>query len=152
MTKPDNLSKVQSLARNNNLSLIAIDEAHLCTEWAELRKAYKELGKLRYDFPDIPIMALTATAEPDIVDDMKALLRRPHVAQSSVNRPNIFLSVEELPSAKSEPPAMQFARRAADIIGSSSAIIYTDFISDVGPIVSALAELGVDAVGYHGGT
>lgn len=36
------------------------------------------------------------------------------------------------------------------IIGTSSAIIYTDFISDVGPIISALAELGIDAVGYHG--
>ena len=45
---------------------------------------------------------------------------------------------------------MQFAHRAADIIGTSSAIIYTDFISDVGPIISALAELGIDAVGYHG--
>lgn len=70
--------------------------------------------------------------------------------QASVNRPNIYLHAEELKPDKSEPTAMQFAHRAADIIGSPSAIIYTDFISDVGPIVSALAEIGIDAVGYHG--
>ena len=95
-------------------------------------------------------MALMATAMPDVVDDIKSLLRHPQVVQASVNRPNIYLHVEELKPDKSEPQAMQFARRAADIIGSSSAIIYTDFISDVGPIVSALAEIGIDAVGYHG--
>ena len=69
-------------------------------------------------------MALTATAKPDTVEDMKDLLRHPHVVKASVNRPNIYLSVEELPSSnKSTPPAMQFSRRAADIIGTSSAII-----------------------------
>lgn len=87
---------------------------------------------------------------PDIVEDMKVLLRHPQVIQASMNRPNIFLNVEELISDKSMPPAVQFAHRAANIIGSSSAIIYTDFISDVGPKVSALADLGVDTVGYHG--
>ena len=142
--------KVQSLAQNGHLSLIAIDEAHLCTEWSDFRSSYKELKKLKYDFPDVPIMALTATAMPEVVKDMKSLLRRPHIVQASVNRPNIYLGVEELKSDKTVPPAIQFARRAADIIGSTSAIVYTDFISDIGPIVSALAEVGVDAVGYHG--
>lgn len=55
--------------------------------------------------------------------------------------------MEELPSDKSVPTATQFARRAS---GNSSSIIYTDFIADVGPIVSGLAEEGIEAVGYHG--
>ena len=131
--------------------MIASDEAHLFCELADFRNAYKDLKKLKYNFPTIPIMALTTTAKPNTVEDMKDLLRHPHVVKASVNRPNIYLSVEDPPSPnKSTPPAMQFARRAADIIGTSSAIIYTDFISDVGPIISALAELGIDAVGYHG--
>ena len=45
---------------------------------------------------------------------------------------------------------MQFATRAAEIAGTAPAIIYTDFISDIGPIVSGLLEIGIDAVGYHG--
>ena len=68
-----------------HLSLIAIDEAHLCTEWVDFRSAYKDLKKFTYDFPDTPIMALMATAMPDVVDDIKSLLRHPHVVQASVN-------------------------------------------------------------------
>ena len=45
---------------------------------------------------------------------------------------------------------MQFAKRAAEIVQSTSSIVYTDFIKDIGPIVSALEEVGVEAVGYHG--
>ena len=150
LTKPCNFSKLKSVVEKKQLGLIAIDEAHLFVEWADLRNAYSELKKLKYDFPDTPIMALTATAIPTVVDEIKQLLRHPLVAKTSVNRPNICLNVEELVTDKSTPAVMQFASRAADIIGSTSAIIYTDFISDVGPIVSALAELGVHAVGYHG--
>ena len=102
--------KIQSLAQSGNLSLIAIDEAHLCTEWADFRSAYKDLKKFKYDFPDIPIMALTATAMPDVVDDIKSLLRHTYVVRSSEYQPDIYLHVEELMPDKSEPPAMQFAR------------------------------------------
>ena len=97
-------------------------------------------------------MALTATAMPDTLEDITDILRNPKVIRCSVNRPNVYLCVKELhrASEKSLAPAMQFSQRAKGIIGSSSAIIYTDFISDVGPIVSALGELGINAVGYHG--
>lgn len=82
MSKPDNLSKVESLASRKQLSLIAIDEAHLFCEWADFRNAYKDL---KYNFPTILIMALTATVKPDTVEDMKNLLRHPHVVKASVN-------------------------------------------------------------------
>ena len=45
---------------------------------------------------------------------------------------------------------MQFAKRAADIAGTDKAIIYTDSISDIGPILSSLHEIGTGAVRYHG--
>ena len=83
--KPGNLSKIQLLSSRKQLSLIAIDEAHLFCEWADFRSAYKDLKKLKYDFPDVPIMALTATAKPDTVEDMKDLLRHPHIVKASVN-------------------------------------------------------------------
>jgi len=64
-----------------------------------------------------------------------------------MNRPNVTLSVEELNKDKSLNHAEQFAKRAAEICGSSSSIVYTYFIADIGPIVSALQQVGVEAVG-----
>ena len=95
-------------------------------------------------------MALTATASPTVEEDMKLLLRDPVVTKSSVNRPNVTLNVEEITSDKSLSYSEQFALRVAEIIGSSLSIVYTDFIADIGPIVSRLAEVGVEAVGYEG--
>ena len=60
------------------------------------------------------------------------------------------MKVEELTTDTSVEPAMQFALRAIEIAGCTACIIYTDFIADIGPIVSALSDLGVEAVGYHG--
>ena len=96
-------------------------------------------------------MCLTATATPTVEEDIKLLLRNPVVRKMSMNRPNVTLNVEEVKEDKSLNHAEQFAKRVAEICGSSSSIIvYTDFIADIGPIVSALEQVGVEAVGYHG--
>lgn len=58
--------KVQALAAASKLSLLAIDEAHLVSEWADFRKAYRDLESLHSSFCDTPIMALTATATPEV--------------------------------------------------------------------------------------
>ena len=151
VTKPANQVLMHSLVRASKLSLIAIDEAHLFTEWSDFRCAFRELRKLKSDFPTVPIMALTATATANVQDDINLLLRNPITSKSSMNRPNITLNVEELSQDKTVPPAVQFAKRAAEIISNcTSSIIYTDFIADIGPIVSALQDVGVEAVGYHG--
>ena len=95
-------------------------------------------------------MALTATANSVVEDEIKILLQHPVIQKASMNHPNVALYVEELESDKSVPPAMQFGTRASEIMGSSAAIVYTDFIADIGPIVSSLSENGIHAVGYHG--
>ena len=92
-------------------------------------------------------MALTATATEKVEEDIKLLLRNPVTSKSSMNRPNVTLSV--LLHDSSLPRVVQFAKRAAEIMQSTSSIVYTDFIKDIGPIVSAL-EVEVEAVGYHG--
>lgn len=150
VTKPGNHVLMHSLVRANKLALIAIDEAHLFTEWSDFRCAFSELRKLKSDFHTVPIMALTATATANVEDDINLLLRNPVTSKSSMNRPNITLNVEELAHDKAVPPSVQFAKRAAEIIGRTSSIIYTDFIADIGAIVSALEDVGVEAVGYHG--
>ena len=148
MAKPSSQAKLQALAGVNQLSLI--DEAHLYTEWCSFRSAFTDLKNLKYNFPDTPIMALTAKANSVVEDEIKILLRHPVIEKASMNCPNIALYVEELESDKSVPPAMEFGTRVSKIIGSSAAIVYTDFITDIGPIVSSLSENGIQAVGYHG--
>ena len=62
IAKPEKISALQRLSEAGKLSLIAIDEAHLVSDWSDFRKAYLELGNLKYTSPDVPMMALTATA------------------------------------------------------------------------------------------
>ena len=150
ISKPVNQSRLQGLKNANKLALIAIDEAHLITEWSDFRPAFSELKQLKVNFPDTPIMALTATVTPEVEEGIKQILRDPMIKKTSVNRVNITLKVEELQNDKTVGSATQFALRATEIANSSPAIIYTDFIADIGPIVSALSDLGVEAVGYHG--
>ena len=130
--------------------MIAIDEAHLVSEWGDFRNAFSELGELKYSFVDVPIMALSATATTHFEAKFKQILRNPIINKASINRPNITLIVEELQHDKNIGHAMQFAKRAAQIAGKSPVIIYTDFIADIGPIVCNLHDIGIEAVGYHG--
>ena len=150
ITKSCNQQKVQELNRNKKLALIAIDEAHLVSEWAAFRNAFSELKELKHMFCDVPIIALSATATTEVEGKIRQLLRNPVTQKTSVNRPNITLNVEELHQDTNVVPAKQFAARAAEIAGTAPAIIYTDFIADIGPIVSSLSELGIEAVDYHG--
>lgn len=98
-------------------------------------------------------MALTATATPAVENDIKKLLRNPLVLRASINRPNITLSAQEVIMAPAGTPKKYchiFADHVAEISQSEPTIVYTDFIADIGPIVSALSDLGIDAVGYYG--
>src|SRR3954471_353835 len=83
-------------ALNWNIAQIAIDEAHCISEWGhDFRPEYRELKKLRKHLPDVPMMALTATATErvriDIVKELK--LREPRCYVASFNRPNLSYRV-----------------------------------------------------------
>ena len=95
-------------------------------------------------------MALTATATPKVEDEIKKLLCNPVVSKASINRPNIFRSATELVIPHSSDYFHVFASHVADISNSEPTIVYTDFISDIGPIVSSLSNIGIEAVGYYG--
>ena len=148
ISKSPNKEKVQHLVRHK-LSLIAIDEAHLFHMWPQFRTSYQQLETLKSDFPTVPLIALTATAPLDVQQSIQKLLQTPLLIKGSVNRPNIFLSCEELPFSGGKGLS-HFAARVSEILDGSSAIIYTDFIDNIGPIVSELSEYDIDCVAYHG--
>ena len=78
------------------LSLIAVDEAHCVTEWGhDFRPSYLQIAALREKFPGVPMLALTATATPRVVDEIVELLalQTPEITRSSFTRNNLSLSV-----------------------------------------------------------
>ena len=150
ISKPEKRVKLQSLCDKGKLSLIAIDEVHLYHHWQEFRTSYKDLELLKSEFPTTPIMALTATAPPEVMNNICKLVRDPLIVKGSVNRPNIYLECEELPLKSKGHDFSFFAARVAEKIENRCTIIYTDFINSVGPIVSELSELGIESVAYYG--
>ena len=121
----------------------------MCHYWKEFRRAYIELEGLKCEFPTTPIMMLTATAPPEVFDSISKLVRNPVVSKGSMNRPNVKLSCEELPCAD-RGNLNDFAIRASEIAGDRCTVVYTNFIENVGPIISELSDLGHSCVGYYG--
>ena len=142
-----NYLKVQQLVEAEALSLIAIDEAHLFYQWQEFRHAYKELEKLKVQFPNIPLMLLTATASDVVESSILRLVRSPIISKGSVNRSNVYLQCEELCN---DDDFTTFAKKVSETINDECCIIYTDFINSIGPIMSKLLENGIESLPYYG--
>ena len=88
ITKDENFDKVVELIRNERLALIAFDEARLYHYWQEIRPAYKELKFLKEKIQNVPLLALTATATPQVKHSIVELLWHPYISESSINRSN----------------------------------------------------------------
>jgi len=130
------------------ISLIAIDEAHCISEWGhDFRPDYRNLKMLRKKFPQIPIIALTATATENVRKDIvKQLdLADTQIFISSFNRPN--LSYEVLPKKDSFSSILALLRGYRD----ASAIIYCFSRKDTEMLVDKLTAQGFSAAAYHAG-
>lgn len=81
----------------DNIGLICIDEAHCVSMWSDFRESYTKLDVIRKWVPEIPILALTATAtnqvKKDIIDMLK--LNSPRIVKSSFDRPNLYISIKK---------------------------------------------------------
>ncbi len=131
-----------------NVSMIAVDEAHCISEWGhDFRPEYRQLAELRGHFPNVPMMALTATATERVRSDVINLLqlREPSCYVASFNRPN--LSYRVVPRAKPTDQVLKFLRdRRRD-----SGIIYCHSRKGTETLSQFLAEHGVPARPYHAG-
>ena len=91
-------SLISNLYRKKLISRFVIDEAHCLSDWGhDFRPDYNNLGCLRKEYPDTPLMALTATANRKVVDDaIRALgMRNQYLYRSSFNRPNLAYEVRK---------------------------------------------------------
>jgi ATP-dependent DNA helicase RecQ len=135
-------------ALNWNIAQFAIDEAHCISEWGhDFRPEYRDLKKLRVHFPDVPMMALTATAtervRADIIKELKLREARCYVA--SFNRPNLTYRV--LPKTAPYEQLLEFiSSRPTD-----SGIVYCASRKSAESLAQNLKEDGVSAKPYHAG-
>ena len=135
-------------AMNWNIAQFAIDEAHCISEWGhDFRPEYRELKKLRTHFPDVPMMALTATAtervRADIVKQLK--LREPRCYVASFNRPNLAYRV--VPKSAPYEQLLEFIRSRPN----ESGIVYCASRKSADSLARNLSEDGVSAKPYHAG-
>jgi ATP-dependent DNA helicase RecQ len=134
--------------RRWNVTAIAIDEAHCVSEWGhDFRPEYRQLSRLRAALPEVPMMALTATATGRVREDIvrQLGLRDPEVFVASFNRPNLTYRV--LPKDEPLKQVIAFVRqREAD-----SGIIYCASRAATERVAEALAGRGFSARPYHAG-
>ena len=139
------------LAESMRVSLFAIDEAHCISQWGhDFRPEYTQLGIIHDRFPDVPVIALTATADKltktDIVEKLR--LRNPRIFISSFDRPNLSLDVKRGLSAADK------LRAIMQVIGRhphESGIIYCISRRVTESLAEKLKAKGVAVGVYHAG-
>lgn len=140
---------LNSISQKIRISLIAIDEAHCVSQWGhEFRKDYMELGILKQLFPEVPILALTATADEKTRADISIQLKmnNPQIFISSFDRPNISYKITD---------RINEVKQLKDFIDSNhkddTGIVYCLSRRKVEKIASELKAHGFNAYAYHAG-
>src|SRR5690242_11610335 len=131
-----------------NIRLIAVDEAHCISEWGhDFRPEYRQIAQLRELFPQVPFMALTATAtervREDIVTHLK--LREPSCYVASFNRPNLTYRI--VPKNKPYDQLLNFLRERP----KDGGIVYCQSRKTAERVAANLSEDGIPAKPYHAG-
>lgn len=131
-----------------NPAMLAVDEAHCISQWGhDFRPEYGALGQLRHRLPDVPVMALTATADETTRNDIARLLQLddPLIQISSFDRPNIrYTLVEKF------KPTEQLLRYVQDQRGKCG-IIYCNSRAKVEDTAARLQSRGLSVGAYHAG-
>jgi ATP-dependent DNA helicase RecQ len=149
VTNPRFMAMLTSLDERGLLSLVAIDEAHCVSQWGhDFREDYLQLAQLHERFPDVPRVALTATADDHTRADMRERLALAGAREfiSSFDRPNIRYAIVEKDEAKK-----QLLRFLRDEHEGDAGIVYCQSRKKVEETAAWLTSEGISALPYHAG-
>ena len=149
-TSPERLKSTLFLERfkQMNISLIVVDEAHCISEWGhDFRPAYREIEAIKKIHPNAPIIALTASATPEVQDDIieQLKLKEPKIFRGDVKRHNI--SYEAIETENKIQTVIEYCKRHPNQCG----IIYCQTRKEVKDVVMKMRTLQISAGMYHGG-
>lgn len=136
------------LLKDTSLSLIAIDEAHCISRWGhDFRPDYRKLRMIKKTWPDVPVIAVTATATREVKNDIVSQLnlKDPCVLIGSFNRTNLYYEIRESGSPKGE--IIEFLNNHR----GESGIIYCFSRKSTEEISQYLQERGISSLPYHAG-
>ncbi len=132
---------------HTTVSFITVDEAHCISQWGyDFRPSYLQIARIRHIVPDAPVLALTATATPKVMDDIQKQLefRNARVLRMSFERKNLTYIVRRTTDRFKE---MEHILRSYD----GSAIVYTRSRQQTHDIAKQLNDEGISATNYHAG-
>ena len=133
--------------RSMKINMITVDESHCISQWGyDFRPAYLKVAEIRKHLPGVPVLALTATATPEVVDDIQKQLNfeKPNVFQMSFERKNLAYIVRTTDNKTDE--LLHILRRV-----EGSAIVYVRSRQRTKEITELLNKEGVTADFYHAG-
>ncbi|WP_169748371.1 DNA helicase RecQ [Xenophilus azovorans] len=149
VTTPRFLELLDGLAARGQLALFAIDEAHCVSQWGhDFRPEYRQLALLHERYPQVPRIALTATADALTRADIVERLQLQEAGQfvSSFDRPNIRYGIVEKKDATTQ--LLRFIEREH---AGEAGVVYCQSRKRVEEVAQALVEAGIDALPYHAG-
>ncbi len=138
---------VQERIKRMKVNLLVVDEAHCISQWGyDFRPPYTKIAEIRELLPNIPVLALTATATPNVVHDIQEKLNfsEKHVLQKSFYRPNLYYNVNHTERKWSK--AIEILRRI-----NGSGLIYVRNRKHTVEIAQWLMQNGISADFYHAG-
>lgn len=142
------MEKTREMLKAHKIDCFTIDEAHCISEWGhDFRPEYRQMAKVRQDFPEAVCIALTATATPRVQEDIKNSLnlKDSEAFISSFDRPNLFLKIADKKDPENQLLDFLFTRK------NQSGIIYCFSRRQVDELSYLLEEEGYSVKPYHAG-